>query len=550
MGRPRPFKLSSTRETRGTVSRFCRRAIFSSCIVLTSSVLAFDARADTIFCLSDGAKIVARSFETRDGKFYFTIPGSQNPLEYPASMVKAINVPECPSAPQAPSSAAAPGAGRFGIHGSNTIGERLMPMLIDAYAQQRLGSPATKKAPRPEEQEITLQSGSSTRAVIDFRSHGSGTSAKGLLSGAALIGMSSRRANVAERADISASFNLDIWAPENEHVLALDGLAVIVNSSNPVTSLSLDQIARIFSGATTNWSEVGGVNAPIRVLRRDEKSGTFDTFKGLVLEPVKMEIAPTAQRFESSENLSDEVAKDANAIGFIGLPYVNANRALKLSSSCGLSQAPTRFSIKSEQYPLARRLFLYTLGSPSEPTARELLQFALSDSVQPTVIEAGFIDQAIEYQDEGEQREWVGAIGANPLKGLDPKAEVPRNFERALLSALENDRRSSIVFRFETGSARLDTRAFQDVQRLARYVSGQNAQKVYLAGFADSKGSWRRNLELAAERASTVAFALAEAGVRIPKSNIFTMSYLAPVACNDTDLGMAKNRRVEVWIRR
>ncbi len=526
-------------------------ALFFATSLVAATSTRSKAEVGTTVCLSNGTKIVASSFETHDGKFFFTVPGASAPLSYPAEMVVAINVPECPAAKVSnPPKQEDQTPGRFGVHGSNTIGERLMPMLIDAFSQQRLGALPTRNATKPEESEITLPAAVSGARVIDFQSHGSGTSAKGLLSGAALIGMSSRRANEAEQKDISVRYSTDIWAPDNEHVLALDGLAVIVNPANPIKSLDLKQIAQIFSGQITNWSDVGGASGPIRVLRRDDRSGTFDTFKNLVLEPEKLTIASNAQRFESSDSLSDEVYKDVNAIGFIGLPYVNNNTALRLASTCGLNQSATRFAIKSEQYPLARRLYLYTIGAPSDPTARDLLSFVLSDAAQPTISEGGFIDQSIEFQDRGEQNAWVDKITSDPMTGLDPNAQVPRNSVRAFTNVLGAAQRASIMFRFDKASSQLDTRAKQDVKRLARYLSARNAGKVYLVGFADARGSWRRNLDLAAERAAMVARELANEHVNIPRKNLFALSYLAPVACNDTELGMTKNRRVEVWIER
>ncbi len=497
-------------------------------------------QGNVTICLSDGTKIVAQHFEHKDGKFFFYVPGASSALEYPDTSVKGINVADC-----GPSTDAAP---RFGIHGSNTIGERLMPMLIDAYGQKRLGTRTASKPLAPEEQEITVRAGGTRRAVINLQAHGSGTSAKSLLAGSAIIGMSSRRANDDEAKAIYDRFGVDFRTPGSEHVLGLDGLAVIVNSANPVTRLRLDQIAQIYSGAITNWSQAGGSDAPIHALRRDDKSGTFDTFNSLVLKPGNLKVAASVKPYESSENLSDDVAKDKDAIGFIGLPYIGKNRALQLASSCGLSYTPSHYSIKTEQYPLARRLYLYTIRAPQEPAAREILEFALSDEAQHTVKEAEFIDQAAEFEDKDEQRAWVQAIAADPAAGLGGEKEVPAKIVRAFTNVMEDLRRASIVFRFESNSAQLDTRALQDVRRLARYFSAHNVKGVYLAGFADSKGSWRLNARLALQRSAAVAAALAQEGVRIPKDHRWTLSYMAPVACNDNDHGMAKNRRVEVWI--
>ena len=112
----------------------------------------------TTFCLADGTQINAERFETREGKFLLYVPGSSQPLVYPSSSVKGINVKCEPpaAAPAQPQQTAAPSSGRFGIHGSNTIGERLMPMLIEAYGTKKLGVKPVSKLGASEEQEITM----------------------------------------------------------------------------------------------------------------------------------------------------------------------------------------------------------------------------------------------------------------------------------------------------------------------------------------------------------------------------------------------------------
>src|SRR5580658_8251622 len=198
----------------------------------------------TTFCLADGTQINAERFETREGKFLLYVPGSSQPLVYPSSSVKGINVKCEPpaAAPAQPQQTAAPSSGRFGIHGSNTIGERLMPMLIEAFGAKKLGAKPTSKLGASEEQEFSLKSPSGAVTVVDLKAHGSGTSAKDMIDGKSIIGMSSRRINPEETAAFTAKFNTNPQLPASEHVLALDGVAVIVNAANPVTELSLDQI--------------------------------------------------------------------------------------------------------------------------------------------------------------------------------------------------------------------------------------------------------------------------------------------------------------------
>jgi phosphate transport system substrate-binding protein len=509
-------------------------------LAMPSLATAQGAESKTLFCLHNGTQIAADRFETRDGKFYLYIHGSKAPLEYPASQITGVNTP-CKAAAPVP---------HFGIHGSNTIGERLMPMLIETYGNKYLKTRPLFHPGKPEEQEITLLEGTANKAVIDFRAHGSGTAAKGLVGGTAIIGMASRQLKPKEADAINVRYAVDAYAPRNEHVLALDGLAIIVNKANPVKALSLDQIARIFSGEFTSWSQVGGPALPINVHRRDDKSGTYDTFKSLVLKPSNVKVTPDAKKYESSEGLSAAVAKDPGAIGFVALPYIDKSRALSIASTCGLTSAPSTFTIKTESYPLARRLYLYTIGAPSNPVARELLKFALSDEAQPIITEAGYVDQAIEFQKEAGQRQWVSDLIGNPRIGLAADQIVPASAVRVFRLVTGAMRRTSLAFRFKTNSDQLDTRAQQDVERLARYLRSPAlaGKRFFVIGFADAVGTWEYNHNLALRRASAVATQLRKASIQIPDTSILTMSFFAPVACNNTKESRAKNRRVEVWI--
>ncbi|WOJ89868.1 phosphate ABC transporter substrate-binding/OmpA family protein [Methylocapsa polymorpha] len=513
------------------------------------SFLSPAALGQTLFCLSDGTQINAERFETLDGKFLLFVTGGSKPLEYPSSAVRGINV-SCPSSQSAPVTASLPATPpRFGIYGSNTIGERLMPMLIDAYGLKRMGVKPSSKLSGNEEQEITIKSSAGIRAVIDLQAHGSATAAPGLIDGKALIGMASRQANPEEARLVNARFGVDIFARGNEHVLGLDGVAVIVNPNNPVKQMSLEQIAHIFSGQITSWKDVGGPDRLVKVFRRDNKSGTFDTFKSLVLGPSHLDVSPQAQALESSELLTSEVARDPDAIGFIGLPYIGRNVALTITSQCGIASSPSQFSVKTEEYPLTRRLYLYTIGAPSDSTAVDLIKFALSDEAQATVQEAEFVDQGITFQDSSEQHSWTESILANPSRTLPAGKLVPsdaiQQFRR-----LTQMRRSSIVFRFEAGSSRLDNRAQQDIVRLVRHLSsaGVSGKQFYIVGFADATGGWAANQKLAGERVAKVVAALESAGLRAPKDSLLPLSYMAPAVCNDSEAGRRKNRRVEVWL--
>src|SRR5262249_39757246 len=146
---------------------------------------------------------------------------------------------------------------------------------------------------------------------IRIVSKGSETAFSGLREQQADIGMASRPVQPKEEAKPA-------WA---EHVLAFDGIAIVVSSKNQVKALSLQQIAGIFSGGIKDWSKVGGAPGPSHVYARNNESGTYETLVRLVLSPYKASLIGTAVRESSSSELVHKVAADPQGIGFAGQTY-------------------------------------------------------------------------------------------------------------------------------------------------------------------------------------------------------------------------------------
>ena len=199
------------------------------------------------------------------------------------------------------------------LSGSNTIGSSLATALAEAFLKDQ-GATDVKTLPSDNAEEKTVQGtlpGESSPTVIKIAAHGSATAFTDMASGNTDIGMASRRIKPEEATKLSPLG--DMYSAGSEHVLGLDGIAVIVNASNPLHSLTKDQIMRLFSGDATSWSDVGGTGGPVKIYARDDKSGTYDTFKSLVLG--SKSLVSGAQRFEDSNALSEAVAGDPNGIG-------------------------------------------------------------------------------------------------------------------------------------------------------------------------------------------------------------------------------------------
>ena len=487
---------------------------------------------------SDGNVTISGPLIRLDGNAYTLKSGPHSELSLPLSDFLCISE-SCPS----------PNA--FGIHGSNTIGAELMPRLIEGYAQSRGERARISNGPSAEMSEIKVTGDDGmNRATIDLQAHGSATATPGLASGKAVIGMASRALNAAEVTQLAQQGFGDMRSAENEHVVGLDGIIVIVSPRNPVAKLSLQQLQGIFSGAVSDWSQVGGTPGKISVYARDAKSGTFDTFKTLVLDPAKQQLVASAQRFESSNDLSDLVANDPNAIGFIGFAYLRNAKAVALVNECGMTFTPTTFDVKTEEYPLSRRLFLYTGKLPGQSYAAGLLNFAMSLDAQAIVRDSGFIDQELAWGSDRQLGRMADAQSARKQKvGTgDPFATLVRD--------MQETSRVSTTMRFRYNSFELDNKALKDVDILAQLLQfmreAKLARKLVLAGFTDTVGTSEKNIALSLERANAVRQALLRK-LKDPQYArlIETHGYGAalPVACNENDAGRDKNRRVEVWLR-
>ncbi|MEM8792974.1 MAG: phosphate ABC transporter substrate-binding/OmpA family protein [Pseudomonadota bacterium] len=437
----------------------------------------------------------------------------------------------------------------FGVFGSNTIGASLMPALIQGYAD-KLDADLVQELSAVENERVMriIHETGEEMAAIDLRAHGSGTSYSGLEAGQATIGMSSRQMKDDEAQLLASLGNGDLRGTDYEHILALDGLIIVTHQSNPLSSIDFEELPFVFSGEITNWSELGGPDQPIVVYSHQENTGTYDTFASLVMDPVGEITSPTVERFVSNAELSDKVARTPGAIGFTGAAFARSAKVLGLRQECGLVSEPSTFAMKTEEYPLSRRLYLYSLPDGAPAHSRQLLDFALSDEAQGIVEDTGFVSLA-------EERVSMAGQGARLVHAIVGEDEVSLPAMRELLTELRDAERLSVTFRFNQGSSDLDARSSQDAIRLANdLVEGKFAgQEVLLVGFTDSIGQADLNRGLSLRRANEV---LAQLGrimgpTTLSELPVSALGFgeIAPVGCNTSFAGRRNNRRVEVWVR-
>jgi phosphate transport system substrate-binding protein len=411
------------------------------------------------------------------------------------------------------------------LQGSNTIGARLGPELAKAYLQE-LGARRVQISSTGIENEYRIhgivERPLQTNIEIYVAAHGSSTSFKALQNHQADIGMASRM--IKDKEVLALAEQGDMRNINHEHIIGIDGLAIIVHPSNPIQALDKKQIASIFSGEINNWAQLGGRNKAIQLYARDHKSGTWDTFKNLVLGK-KTVLSEQAQRFESNDLLSGTVSQDPYGIGFVGLSAVNDAKLLAVSDEETRAIKPQLFSVATEDYPLSRRLYLYS-GESHNPYINDFITWALSESGQKIVEKVGFVSQNIR------------ALPQTLVAG------APAEYQRISTAA----KRLSVNFRFAEGSARLDNKALRDIGRLKAYLdnSNQNTEKVWLVGFSDAKSRSSHAKVLSQHRALAVKRELQGRYNHIQA--VIGLGSFMPVASNDDATAKSKNGRVEVWI--
>jgi phosphate transport system substrate-binding protein len=189
---------------------------------------------------------------------------------------------------------------------------------------------------------------------ITVSESGSGNGAKALINGACDIATMSRFMKDEEFKAAVEKGVLPVC-----HTVAVDGIAIIVHPSNPVKGLSLAQIRDIYTGKVTNWSEVGGPNARIVVISRDTNSGTYESFETLVMNKQKM--AASVEYVGSNGAIRQKVQSTAGAVGYVGLGF--ADRKVKTLEVEKI--IPTKATVVSGRYPIARPLFMFTNGYPA-----------------------------------------------------------------------------------------------------------------------------------------------------------------------------------------
>ncbi|MEM9797856.1 MAG: phosphate ABC transporter substrate-binding/OmpA family protein [Pseudomonadota bacterium] len=433
--------------------------------------------------------------------------------------------------------------------GSDTVGLGIMPLLLEGFGGFKDAEVTTTATGVPGEMISTMVGDAGFGDEMgDYlvNSTVSGDAFKALDAQTADIGMASRRIRPEEARGLRDAGAGNMVSPRNEHIIAIDSLVVVTHPDNPVSRLTMDQLAGIYSGRITNWAELGGDNAPILVIDRPDGSGTRSVFKSRILGTSDVPVLPGAVTAVDNNEVAAIANADPNAIGYTGYAFRRGAKALPLENECGITMTPDAFSARTEEYALQRRLYLYNRGDDLSPRAQEFLDFALSSDADGVIKKAGFIDLGIDRRPQQLDGDRARAL-------LNPNVDAYEGgVMREMMAVMVDYDRLSTTFRFRTGSSKLDERGIVDMARLTDYLADQpQGTKVMFVGFTDDVGAFDSNRELSTARATQVLREMqAYAGGALPDVEMAAVGFgeIAPAACNSSDTGRGINRRVEVWI--
>jgi len=246
-------------------------------------------------------------------------------------------------------------AGKIVVDGSTTVGP-----IAKAFAEYYMGK--------------------HTKVNITVSESGSGNGAKSLINSACDVASMSRPMKDSEK-----QAAMDAGVMPVEHIVAMDGIAVVVHMSNPVAGLTIDQLRDIYTSKTIRWSELGGPDKPIVVISRDTNSGTYETYESLVMHKEKM--GEAVEYVGSNGAIRQRVMSTPGAIGYVGLAFTEGVKPVLVN---GVEAIPE--TVVTKEYPIARPLYMYTNG---EPEAGSSLAGFMALSVAPEgkqiIEEVGFV---------------------------------------------------------------------------------------------------------------------------------------------------------------
>jgi len=337
----------------------------------------------------------------------------------------------------------------------------------------------------------------------------------------------------------SGTTNVTFGAQASDTAIGFDAVKIVSTSNNLKGEISADTLKTIWAGEITDWSELGGGNAPIRLILPIYSDDLFTTTKRFDAALSAETITPSVEYFLSTEAIREAIRKDPNAIGLV-YDTVEFNNAIAIDVGCSIAIAPSSFTIQSMQYPLSFTLNVNSNSPRPLSPVENLKDYMTTQSAQAIIADTGLVPlvgKEIGLSQSLQRLE-------NALSNADGDTGLA-DIQKFARFASEHKRLATTLY-FDQSGRSLDAQSKQVLDSLAELLETprfSNAQ-VFAVGFSDSVGAAKDNLTISTARANTVKNALAS---RVTNVTAIGFGEVAPIGCNETDYGKSKNRRVEIW---
>lgn len=426
------------------------------------------------------------------------------------------------------------------LSGTHLMAEVLIPALIQSFVD-RQGLSVLREITDPTHSVFTISDQTRVRARFRLRATTSAEGYADLIAEEADIALVLREPRAVEVEMAQASGLGDFRKDRRARVIARDGIVAITDRNAQIQSLTMRNLTDILSGQATSWPGETSQDTPLKVHLPMPNSGVSEAFEDAILSPQGLSFLPTATRHLDLKKIAQAADADVPALGLTTLSALGSATPITIIGNCGIEQVASLDNLRSEDYPLALPLMLFTPARRLPAIAREFLGFTRTRQANIVIRRMGFLDQSIRLSDLSSQGKRLvqtitNASGENALDGL-----------RRLASELQFRDRLSTTFRFIDQGARLDAQSYENITRLGKALElgGFDGQELLFIEFgASSEPSQRANDVMNMLRSVTPAVDLARIRMRAAAFND-----VLPIACADTDWGRSLNRRVEIWVK-
>jgi phosphate transport system substrate-binding protein len=425
------------------------------------------------------------------------------------------------------------------LYGSSSVGDELGPVLAVAYPGSKPGvtSNSCRDAVHTYKgKEVKTKDCSGDfpffrrRRTIEIYAPNSGVAFECLAAKTCDIGMASCRMKIEDRNTYQGLE--DLFSRTSEHVIGLDGIAIVTGRNRPAIQLTVDQVRRIFcrvSNRIVYWTDLGVGGGAIVSIVRNPGSGTRDFFVEKVCQGTSLAAVPDQYQLESLE-LVKAVENTPGSIGFVSSTLTAGTTVVPLAVTAAVpALEPDEGNIKSERYALTRRLYLYNAPDASAEV-RDLIEFATGDEGQKAAHAHNFVPLTAEARD----------------------VTIPASEPAELRRAVEGARQLDLSFHFTSGQslAALDNFARDNIDRVRDYALKNKGAQFLVLGFTDNQRSRQPGMDnetLSMARAQAVANELEQVGIH-PN---FVEGFGEAMQVNPglSEAARQENRRAEVWVK-